>query len=36
MPEWVTVAKTEDVPEGQLLGAAVDDGDEILVARPGG
>jgi 3-phenylpropionate/trans-cinnamate dioxygenase ferredoxin subunit len=32
MPEWVTVAKTEDVPEGQLLGVAVDEV-QVLVAN---
>jgi 3-phenylpropionate/trans-cinnamate dioxygenase ferredoxin subunit len=35
MPEWVTVARTEDVPEGELLGAVVGD-DQVLVANVGG
>jgi nitrite reductase/ring-hydroxylating ferredoxin subunit len=35
MPEWVTVAKTEDVPEGEMIGATVD-GLELLVANVGG
>lgn len=35
MPEWVTVAKTEDVPEGQMIGATVG-GLELLVANVGG
>ena len=24
MPEWMTVAKTEDLPEGEMIGATVD------------
>jgi nitrite reductase/ring-hydroxylating ferredoxin subunit len=32
MSEWVTVAKTRDVPEGQLLGATMDDV-QVLVAN---
>jgi 3-phenylpropionate/trans-cinnamate dioxygenase ferredoxin subunit len=35
MPEWVTVAKTEDVPEGELLGTTVDDL-QVLVANVDG
>jgi nitrite reductase/ring-hydroxylating ferredoxin subunit len=35
MPEWVTVAKIEDVPEGQMIGATLD-GLELLVANVGG
>ena len=35
MPEWVTVAKTEDLPEGEMIGATVD-GLELLVANVGG
>jgi nitrite reductase/ring-hydroxylating ferredoxin subunit len=35
MPEWVTVAKTEDVPEGEMIGATVD-GLDLLVANVGG
>jgi nitrite reductase/ring-hydroxylating ferredoxin subunit len=35
MPEWVTVAKTEDVPEGEMIGATLD-GIELLVANVGG
>jgi nitrite reductase/ring-hydroxylating ferredoxin subunit len=35
MPEWVTVAKTEDVPEGEMIGATLD-GLEVLVANVGG
>jgi nitrite reductase/ring-hydroxylating ferredoxin subunit len=34
MPEWVTVAKTENLPEGEMIGATVD-GLE-LVANVGG
>jgi glycine betaine catabolism B len=35
MPEWVTVAKTEDLPEGEMIAATVD-GFELLVAKVGG
>jgi 3-phenylpropionate/trans-cinnamate dioxygenase ferredoxin subunit len=35
MPEWVTVAKTDDLPEGELLGASVDDV-QLLVANVAG
>jgi nitrite reductase/ring-hydroxylating ferredoxin subunit len=35
MPEWVTLAKTEDVPEGEMIGVTVD-GLELLVANVGG
>jgi glycine betaine catabolism B len=35
MPEWVTVAKAEDLPEGQMIGSTVD-GLELLVANVGG
>jgi nitrite reductase/ring-hydroxylating ferredoxin subunit len=35
MPEWVTVAKTDDPPEGEMIGATVD-GLELLVANVGG
>jgi nitrite reductase/ring-hydroxylating ferredoxin subunit len=35
MPEWVTLAKTEDVPEGEMIGVSVD-GVELLVANVGG
>ena len=35
MSEWVSVAKTEDVPEGKMVGATVDDVD-LLVANVGG
>jgi nitrite reductase/ring-hydroxylating ferredoxin subunit len=35
MPEWVTVARTEDVPDGEMIGATVD-GREVLVANVGG
>jgi nitrite reductase/ring-hydroxylating ferredoxin subunit len=35
MPEWITVAKTEDVPEGEMIGATVD-GLDLLVANVGG
>ena len=35
MPEWVTVAKTEDLPEGEMIGATVD-GLELLVTNVGG
>lgn len=35
MPEWVTVARTDDLPEGELLGASVDDV-QLLVANVAG
>ena len=35
MPDWVTVAKTGDLSEGEMIGAAVD-GVELLVANVGG
>jgi nitrite reductase/ring-hydroxylating ferredoxin subunit len=35
VPEWATVAKTEDLPEDGMIGVTVD-GDEILVANVGG
>jgi nitrite reductase/ring-hydroxylating ferredoxin subunit len=35
MPDWVTVAKTGDLPEGQMIGATVDSV-ELLVANVGG
>jgi nitrite reductase/ring-hydroxylating ferredoxin subunit len=35
MPKWVTLAKTEDVPEGEMVGVTVD-GLELLVANVGG
>ena len=35
LPEWVTVAKTEDLAEGQMIGAGVE-GLELLVANVGG
>lgn len=35
MPEWVTVAKTEDLPEDEMIGVTVD-GAEVLVANVGG
>jgi glycine betaine catabolism B len=35
MPDWVTVAKTGELPEGQMIGATVDDVD-LLVANVGG
>jgi nitrite reductase/ring-hydroxylating ferredoxin subunit len=35
MPEWVTVAKTEDVPQGQMIGATIN-GLELLLANVGG
>jgi nitrite reductase/ring-hydroxylating ferredoxin subunit len=35
MPDWVTVAKTGDLPEGQMIGVALD-GVEVLVANVGG
>jgi nitrite reductase/ring-hydroxylating ferredoxin subunit len=35
VPEWVTLAKTEDVPEGEMIGVAID-GLELLVANVGG
>jgi nitrite reductase/ring-hydroxylating ferredoxin subunit len=35
MPKWVTVAKAEDLPEGQMIGSTVD-GLELLVANVGG
>ena len=35
MPEWMTVAKTEDLPEGEMIGATVN-GLEVLVANVGG
>ncbi len=35
MPEWVVVAKTEEVPDGEMLAATVD-GLELLVANVGG
>jgi nitrite reductase/ring-hydroxylating ferredoxin subunit len=33
--EWTTVANTEDVPEGEMVGATVD-GVDLLVANVGG
>ena len=35
MSEWTTVANTEDVPEGEMVGATVD-GVDLLVANVGG
>jgi nitrite reductase/ring-hydroxylating ferredoxin subunit len=35
MPEWVTVAKTGDLPEGEIIGTAVG-GHDLLVANVGG
>lgn len=35
MTEWVTVASTDDLPEGELLGASLDDV-QVLVANVGG
>ena len=35
MPEWVTVARTEDLPEGEMIGVTVG-GLEVLVANVGG
>jgi glycine betaine catabolism B len=35
MPEWITVARTEDIPEGEMIGAKVN-GFEVLVANLGG
>jgi nitrite reductase/ring-hydroxylating ferredoxin subunit len=32
MPEWMTVAKTENLPEGEMIGATVD-GLELLLAN---
>jgi nitrite reductase/ring-hydroxylating ferredoxin subunit len=35
VPEWVTVAKTEDLSDDEMIGVKVDDA-EILVANVGG
>lgn len=35
VPEWATVAKTQDLPEDKMIGVTLD-GDEILVANVGG
>jgi nitrite reductase/ring-hydroxylating ferredoxin subunit len=35
MPEWITVATTEDVPDGEMIGATVD-GLDLLIANVGG
>jgi len=35
MPEWVTVARTGDLPEGEMIGATVG-GRELLVANVDG
>src|SRR5262245_15290537 len=35
MPEWVTVARTDDVPVGEMIGATVD-GNQLLVANVDG
>ena len=35
MAEWITVARTGDVPEGEMVGASAD-GCELLVANVGG
>ncbi len=35
MPEWVTVARTDDLPDGELLGASLDDV-QVLVANMAG
>jgi glycine betaine catabolism B len=35
VPEWATVAKTEDLPEDEMIGVTVE-GEEILVANVGG
>jgi nitrite reductase/ring-hydroxylating ferredoxin subunit len=35
MPDWVTVAKADDLPDGEMIGATVD-GLELLVANIGG
>jgi nitrite reductase/ring-hydroxylating ferredoxin subunit len=35
VPEWVTVAKTEEVPEDALLQVSVDEA-EVLLANVGG
>jgi glycine betaine catabolism B len=35
VPNWVTVAKTDDLPEDEMIGATVD-GAEVLVANVGG
>jgi nitrite reductase/ring-hydroxylating ferredoxin subunit len=35
MAEWITVANTGDLPEGEMIGAAVD-GHELLVANVAG
>ena len=34
MPEWITVAKTHDLPQGEMIGATVG-GVELLVANIG-
>jgi 3-phenylpropionate/trans-cinnamate dioxygenase ferredoxin subunit len=35
MPEWVTVARTDDLAEGELLGASFDDA-QVLLANVAG
>jgi nitrite reductase/ring-hydroxylating ferredoxin subunit len=35
MPEWVTVARTEDLTDGEMIGATLG-GQELLVANVGG
>jgi nitrite reductase/ring-hydroxylating ferredoxin subunit len=35
MSEWVTVTKTDDLPEGEMIGATLD-GLDVLVANVGG
>lgn len=35
MPDWVTVAKADDLPEDEMIGVTVD-GAEVLVANVGG
>ncbi len=35
MSEWITVARTADVPEGAIVGAALE-GEEVVVVNSGG
>jgi glycine betaine catabolism B len=35
MAEWVTAARTDDLPEGQMTGVTVD-GEDVVVANAGG
>lgn len=35
MPEWVTVARAEEIPDGEMVSATVE-GIELLVANVGG